>query len=207
MPALPPFPTLSSPAGLLESRPDLRAFRSRLKGSNYEIAAAVADQLPHFDIGFSYGFSAASVAHLLDAITTNVFANLAMPFFDVGKREAQVEERKRASSEIHNLFTDAFLVALQDVENAITAEQFQRQLLDRLDEEMSNARAALKQSRERYVHGLTSYLDVVLALQAVQSLERRLVSEQRDLLLARNQLYLALGGNWTKKLPLNGGTL
>jgi len=202
IPELPPFPNLIPPVALLDSRPDLRAFRARLKGAQFQIASAVANRLPRLNIELSYDFRAASVADLFTGFAARILGGMVLPVFDGGKQKAEVALLQSTTDEIHNLFSHSFLVALEDVENAITAEQFQKQLIDRLHEEMRTAEAALKQSKGRYIHGLSSYLEVVLAVQSLQTLERRLLAEQREILLARNKLYLALGGSWTQMLPL-----
>ena len=62
------------------------------------------------------------------------------------------------------------------------------------------AEATLKEARNRYINGLSSYLPVLNALQQAQDLERSLLAAQRGELSYRTQLSLALGGSWTQNL-------
>jgi NodT family efflux transporter outer membrane factor (OMF) lipoprotein len=204
-PALPPFPSLVSPALLLETRPDLRAIRSRVRGAQFNIASAIADQYPLLSTGLSYDFQAQEITDLFSNGIGQILSSVTLPLIDGGARAARVEEQKAYASEIKNIFTHAFLIAIQDVENAIIAERAQVKLLEVLNDQMTWAQATLRESRSRYLNGLTDYLQVIVALQALQGLERRLLSEQSTLLLTRNRLYLALGGRWTEKLSTGGG--
>ncbi|MCB0330547.1 MAG: TolC family protein, partial [Bdellovibrionales bacterium] len=86
------------------------------------------------------------------------------------------------------------LTALQEVEDALSSERHQRELLRSLREQLAAAEDALSESKSRYVNGLSDYLRVLVALQTTQNLERSVISEERQLREFRNQLLLALGG-------------
>ena len=59
------------------------------------------------------------------------------------------------------------------------------------------------ESRSRAMsNGLINYVTVLLAVQSLQGLQRRLISEQRFLLSNRAGLYRALGGHWTNELTV-----
>ena len=203
LPPLPKFPEMATPVTLLESRPDLRQVREQLIGAEYDIEAGIANRLPLLSVGLSENINATSLANIFANEIDQLLSSVTIPLFEGGRRIAEVDRRRARVQEIKNQYTGAFLIALQDVENAIIAERSQQSLIKVLEAQVADARATLEESRHRYLKGIGDYLQVVLAVQTVQGLERRIVSEHRELLLARNRLYLALGGAWTKNLTQN----
>ena len=58
----------------------------------------------------------------------------------------------------------------------------------------------LAEARFRYANGQNEYLDVISAIQSLQSVQRRAVTTRKQLLSTRAQLYLALGGDWLRTI-------
>jgi outer membrane protein TolC len=58
----------------------------------------------------------------------------------------------------------------------------------------------LAEARFSYANGQNEYLDVISALQALQSVQRQEVTVRKQLLSIRANLYLALGGEWLEQL-------
>jgi len=200
LPALPPFPSLLQPVDLLTSRPDLRAALLQLQAGEYDIAVAVAERFPRLSVGLSYEFSASDVDTLFKDELGSLFSNLTLPLTDGGNRRAQVARTTARRDELIATLNNSYLQALREVEDAIARERHQKELVLRLEEQLRASKASLKESQTRYANGLTNYLDVIVALQSSQAVERRVVSERRALLVARARLYRALGGEWTKNL-------
>jgi outer membrane protein TolC len=89
------------------------------------------------------------------------------------------------------------LRALQEVEDALIQERKQAEFLMELDRQVALARDTLREARMRYANGLSDYLPVLAALEALQTVERSQIVAERQLLSFRVQLYRALGGTWT----------
>ncbi len=85
--------------------------------------------------------------------------------------------------------------AVEEVENSLWRERHHKALLQTIQHQLSLARATLSQSRNRYMQGVTDYLPVLAALQALQSLEQGNLLRQRELTENRMLLYRALGGS------------
>ena len=200
LPELPVFPALPGPANLLETRPDLRAAFVRLRASDYDVAAAVADRFPRLTLSLSYEFSATNTSDFFHQQTGSILGSLFTPLVDGGRRRAEVERRRAVVQEQLDTLGALYLDALREVEDALSRERRQLDLLDRLVEQLLLARSNLEESRSRYSTGLTNYLDVIIAVQSLQDLERRIISERRALLSIRAELYRALGGSWTHDL-------
>ena len=199
LPKLPKFPGYISPAELMDYRPDLLATRSRLQALEYDLAKSVAERFPKLSVGLSYDFKASQIEDIFDRRQGSMFGDLIMPIIDGGRRRAVVRLTEAQVDEQVKLFDQEFLTALSDVETAIAAEKYQAELTKLLKKQLSYAQATLRESQIRYSNGLIDYLQVSLALQSLQNLERRVVSEKANLLAKRVQLHLALGGRWQHK--------
>lgn len=191
---LPPFPQIGNPMDLVHYRPDLRAAYNRVLAADYAVAAAIADRLPKLTLFLTQDFVAQNWANIFERTISTIIGDLITPIIDGNRRAAEVERRKAVVSELLANFGQQFLVALGEVEDAIVEERYQLELIKRLDEQMQWSRLNLSESQSRYMNGLTDYLNVIAAIQSLQNLERRMISERNRLILIRARLYRALGG-------------
>lgn len=192
--ALPSFPAINTPCALLERRPDLRALHRRLMAADHLVAAALADRFPRLDLTLSYGFNAEKLENLLRGEIIRVGGDILTPIIDGGRRRAEVDRQKAVVCELLHQFRERFLVAIREVEDAIVQEKYQLELIEKIEKQLKIAHRSLSEARLRYANGLDDYLSVIAALQSLQNLERREVSERKGLLVIRSNLYRALGG-------------
>jgi len=200
LPGLPALPPLPAPVDLLATRPDLRAAARRLQASDHDVAVAVAERLPRFSIALDYELGADRLADVFERELGSLFAGLFAPVFDGGRRRAEVDRRKAVVQELLEGFARQFLAALREVEDALVREREQAELLERLERQLGLSRSNLSESRSRYSNGLVNYVTVLVAVQELQALERRLISERRRLVSFRAELYRSLGGSWMAEL-------
>ena len=193
LPVLPPLPKLGIPADLLLNRPDLRRLHRRLVAADYRVATAVAERLPKIRLGGKAGFQGSELSS--DGLFVSLFGEAIAPLVDWGKRKAEVDKRKAMVKEEIARYSQAYLVAIEEVENALWQEKEQAELVKALDEQLRISKATLSESRNRYMQGLSDYLPVLTALQALQRLERDILMQQRQLISIRILLYRALGGS------------
>ncbi len=192
LPELPPLPELGIPADLLTNRPDLRSLHKKLIAADYLVAEAEANRLPQIRLGGSGGFQGTEFTS--DGLFVSLFGDLAAPLIDWGERKAEVEKRQSIVNEELARYTQVFLVAIEEVENALWLERQQQELIAAVNEQLRIAKANLSETRSRYMQGLSDYLPVLAALQSAQNLEREILLRQRQLILIRILLYRALGG-------------
>jgi len=191
---LPPFPCLGTPWHLVQNRPDLRAAQRRLVAADYEVAVAVANQLPQLDFFLSGDLLTRTFNQFFQNQSLSIAGNLIAPLIDGGRRQCEVNKREAIVWELLNNFGDTFLIALREVDDAIVQEKEQLNLLEALENQREISEATLRESQLRYINGLTNYLDVIAAITALQNVERRIISEKKNLLIFRANLYRALGG-------------
>ncbi len=200
LPQLPDFPTLPTPKELLELRPDLQASYRRVAAADLEVAAAIADMLPTLRISLEGSFSSPSLSRLFEDTIGSMAGSLLQPVFDGDRRGAEADRRRAVLQERLDSFSNQFLTALLEVEDAIDRERNQLELLDDILNQIKIANSTLAEARLRYANGQNEYLDVISAIQAQQQVQRRYVLVRKDVLSNRASLYVALGGAWLQDI-------
>jgi multidrug efflux system outer membrane protein len=196
----PPDVPVGLPVQLLERRPDLVQAEQLLVASNARIGAALADFFPRIGLTALWGAASLDLSSFAESGTGlwALAAQGAGPILTFGQTWYVWEATKSSADAARFAYEGTLLVALADVSDALTA----REKLDaiRVDQEraVTALREAVRISRVRYVGGLSSYLEVLDALQQLYPAEFALARTQRDELLAVVALYRALGGGWSQ---------
>ncbi len=185
------LPFMGIPSDLLLNRPDLRALQNDLIAADAQIAEAIADRLPRIildgSLAYEDGPEFTGAAGLL-------LGALVQPLLDWGDRKAEIIRNEAVYRERLAAFSQAYLQAVEEVENALYREHMQREFLDRLEHRRQVLARTVDETRDRYTNGLTDFLPVLNAITELQRLERVIVRQQRALLGFRIQLHRALGG-------------
>ncbi len=191
-PELPQLPSTGVPLDLLTSRPDLRRIYNQLVAVDYRVAEAVADRLPGITLTGNGGFKDRLAA---EGLLFSLLLGAAAPVLDWERRTAEIEKQKAVFKEELARYSQAYLTAIEEVENALWQERHQKELLKALEDQIRIARSNLTETRNRYSQGLTDYLPVLTAIQSLQKLERDIISSKRQLISIRILLYRAIGGS------------
>ena len=196
---LPPVPP-GLPSDLLLRRPDLRAAEARLRSLNDLVGVAKAARLPRITLTGEYGVTSQDLNKLLrtENIIWNLTAGIVQPVFDAGFLKAGQRAAEARYEQGVAEYVKTVLDAYGEVEQALLIRE---QQLDRRDREvtfLTEARATQRVAENRYVKGLTNYLDVLNAQITRFQAEDSLVLV--DLALFRNRvaLHRALGGSWAE---------
>ena len=186
------LPFIGVPADLLIRRPDLRALRNELVAADMEIGRAIAERLPQITLDGSFFYE----DNLLPSgVAASLIGAFVQPLIDWGKRKAEVERNRALYVEELAKFTQRYLEAIEDVENALYQERKQREFLERLAKRLRFLEKTVEETTERYTNGLTDYLPVLDAVKEFERLQRVIIQQERALLGFRIQLYRALGGS------------
>lgn len=192
------FPTFKDikaigvPSELLLNRPDLRAMQKRLVAQDAQIGAAIADRLPRLSLTGSYAYVEGGTA---DGWIGSVLGSVVQPLINWGQKRAEVTRNKALYEVQLAEFTQAYLEAVEDVENALYLEDRQREYLKRLSKRHDILKETVSQTDSVFRQGLTDYLPVLDALKGLRAVERQLLSETFKLIQYRIQSYRAVGGN------------
>lgn len=186
------LPRVGVPTDLLLNRHDLRAAHAELVAADADIAAAIADRLPQITLTGSYLYSDDAA---YSGMIGTIIGGFVQPILDWGKRKAEVARNKAIYTERLATFTQLYLEAVEQVENALYQEEKQREYVARLGERLAILRDTVEETEARYTQGVDDYLPVLYALQDLRSVERDLVAERLNLVAYRISLYQAIGGS------------
>ncbi|MEL6712912.1 MAG: TolC family protein, partial [Planctomycetota bacterium] len=142
----------------------------------------------------SYNFDATDAADLFDRTIQTLVGNLTLPLTDGGALRAEAERARAELAGALATYNQSFLVALREVEDALSVERRGVEFEGALERQLEIGRAEIDQARRAFAGGRSNYLPVLDAVRSVQTLERQLVTQRVANLRARGQLLRALGG-------------
>ena len=193
-------PAAGIPAELLESRPDILAAYHRLAAADQDLAAARADRLPALRLTGSGAYNGDRLESIFDNWLTNLAAGIAAPLLDGGRRRAAVSAAGSGVLELLADYRQTVLDAVREAEAALVREAKIRENITGIENQLQAARTALEEAGFRYANGLIDYLPVLTQLLSVQNLEFDLIGRKAELLIARMNLYRAIGASWADNL-------
>jgi len=187
------------PMDVLNRRPDLYAAERRVAAAFDKVGEAKAAMLPTLSISAGYGrLSNAAVRTRddLEQTTSSISATGIMPIYTGGALTGQVRLRTAEQKQAVADYTRRALVALGEVEDALTADQ----VLAARDALLGQALAANTQAngqvRESWRIGKSDQRAVYAQEMDTLAARSALLGVQRERLMRRVDLYLALGGDY-----------
>lgn len=197
--ALPALRT-APPAEVLARRPDVRAAEQDLRAANARIGVAEAAFYPSFTLGGSAGLESIEAATFLDwqNRVLSLGAGLTAPVFDGGGNRANFDAAVARRDEALATYRNTLLVALREVEDALSDVQGISRSREALDQALQSARETRDLAKERFDKGLASYLGVVDAERTVLRVELALAQADAQQRITLATLAKALGGGWKK---------
>ena len=194
LPNLPPLPKAGLPLELIRRRPDLQQAYNLVLAADRELAVAIRSKFPVLSIEAQGRFNAAEISNLFDNWTYSLAGNLIAPIIYGGRLSAEVDRAEAVKNQRLFEYGQAVLTAFEEVENALFQEYKQIERLEVLERRLDLSSKTSKQLRIEFLNGLSPYLDVLLALDEQQQLEREILEARQDLLEIRIGLYRALAG-------------
>jgi len=198
LPAVPPELPVGLPSELLRRRPDIRKAERELAAATARIGVSTADLFPRFSLTGSFGYQAAD-SRLLFRDESNVWAAgpaLRWPVLNFRRILSQIDVSKAVRAEALVRYERSVLIALEEVENALTALSREKLRSRSLAEAVEANGLAVKLAMDRYLAGVQSYLAVTDAQAALYAAEDQLAQSRQAQSQALVALYKALGGGW-----------
>jgi outer membrane protein, multidrug efflux system len=186
------------PSELLQRRPDILAAEQKLRAANADIGAARAAFFPTLSLTGSAGSSSSAFQKLFSAGTTawSFAPQITAPIFTAGRNKATLDATKiRQRLEVAN-YEKAIQTAFREVADALAAQTAAQRQITALQALVAahQQRYDLAAARDR--RGVDSYLNVVAAQADLFNAQQSLIQARYEALVARIQLYQALGGGW-----------
>ena len=196
---LAPVPVpVGMPSDLLERRPDIAAAERQMAYQNALVGVATAAFYPQLTLLGSGGFQSTDITNLISVPNAmwSLGGDLLQPVFNGGRNRANLAATKHAYDETVANYRQAVLLAFQQVEDGLSGLNELSQAAANQNAAVTDARRALELANNRYVGGVTSYLDVITAQSTLlvnQRLATQLLGQQ---MVTEVALIKALGGGW-----------
>ncbi|HEV2468658.1 MAG TPA: efflux transporter outer membrane subunit [Candidatus Sulfotelmatobacter sp.] len=196
--ATPPPVPLGVPSDVLERRPDIATFEREMAYENAQVGLAYTAFYPHITLSGAGGLQSSSLSSLLTApsLFWSLGGDIFEPILQGGRNRANLAATRAAYDESVANYRQSVLTAFQEVEDGISNLKTLSQALSTQGKAVEDARRALDIANNRYVGGVTNYLDVITAqttLLSNERLETQLLGQQ---MVSSVYLVKALGGSW-----------
>jgi multidrug efflux system outer membrane protein len=192
------------PSSLLLRRPDIQAAEYRLRALNERIGAAKAARFPTITLTGSYGWTSDELNTLIrpENVIWNITGGVTQPVFDAGRLKARQRSAEALYMQAVADYANTILGAFQEVEGALLTRKMQLERRKRELKFLEEARATQRVAQNRYIRGLTDYLDVLDAQQTRFQAEDNLVQIDLNIYSNRVALHRSLGGGWVRPDPV-----
>ena len=194
----PPAVPLGVPSDVLERRPDIATYERDVATANARVGLARTAFYPHITLSGAGGLQSTTLSSLFNApsLFWSLGADALEPVIEGGRNRANLAAAQAAYDEAIANYRQTVLTAFQQVEDGISNLSTLSLALTTQSAAVGDARKALEIANNRYVGGVTNYLDVITAQTTLlnnQRLETQLLGQQLV-----NTVYLvkALGGGW-----------
>ncbi len=196
--ATPPPVPLGMPSDLLERRPDVATAERAMAQENALVGVATTSFYPQFTISGAGGFQSISLGSLITAPSAfwSLGGDLLQPIFNGGRNRANLAATKSAYNESVSNYRESVLTAFQQVEDSLSGLNSLSQAAGSQNTAVADARRALDIANDRYVGGLTTFLDVITAQSVLLTNERLSTQLLGQQMVTSVLLVKALGGGW-----------
>jgi len=198
IPLTPPSVPVGLPSDLLQRRPDIRKAERELAAATARIGVAKADLFPKFSLTGIAGWQSIDASSVLHYASRYWSAGPSVQWqiFEAGSIVANVHVQNARQEEGLNQYKQTVLVALKDVESALTAYAKEQVRRESLTQSVQADRRATEMATQLYKSGLVDFLRVLNSQTSLYTAQDSLVQSDQTVSLNLVQLYKALGGGW-----------
>jgi multidrug efflux system outer membrane protein len=196
--AVPPPIPLGIPSDLLERRPDVATAERTMAQTNALVGVAQTAFYPQFTISGGGGFQSITLGSLISAPSAfwSLGGDLLQPIFNGGRNRATLAGAKSAYDESVANYRESALVAFQQVEDGLSGLNSLSRAAESQNAAVADAHRALDIANDRYVGGLTTFLDVITSQSVLLTNERLSTQLLGQQMVTSVYLVKALGGSW-----------
>ena len=198
---LPEIPgvTPGLPSVILARRPDLAESTQTIQELVAYQAIAEAAFYPSIGLTGIFGFASQDLRDVLKSDSRQFLIGplmVSLPIFDGGRNQANLEIARARYYEAVNMHYSKLLIALREVDDALTEIKTSRDQMDIRGETLRAANQRVSVARSRYEAGVANFIEVTKFDSEALEVERALTRSRIDGLLATVRLVAALGGGW-----------
>ena len=185
------------PAQIIEKRPDVQQAWYDAVAQNALVGAAQANRFPAITLSGMVGGAGSDFSNFGSAaLAYNVGGGLVAPLFHWNQNLRRVQFEKAGTEAALFNYENSVLTALSEVETALVNIQANEDRIEANLERTEAAVNALYLSDQRYIRGVTSYLEYLESQRQAFDAQLALATSRADLLRSYMDLYRAIGGGW-----------
>jgi multidrug efflux system outer membrane protein len=192
------------PAQVLTRRPDVRQAELGLAAAKLDVKVARARFLPSLSIDADLGISAfnpAKFASMPASLLYNVAAGLLSPLFNRAEIKADwIASNARQMAAVAR-YEQTVLLAVVDVANHLAAIHNADAAFQTRSTQVARLAEAVETSNLLFRSARADYLEVLTTRREALEAELERVETRQQQLVARVDLYRALGGGWPSAAP------
>ena len=200
IPQTPAKISVGAPADLVRQRPDIRSAERKLVAQTAAIGVAKADLYPSLSITGNFSFQAGNIGNLDEWSSKSYSFGPAIGWniFDGKRIKSNIALEKERLNEYLTSYQQSVLLALEEVEGAISAYVQEKLRNDSLSKSVEAARMSVELANNQYRSGLTDFQNVLDMQRTLSEQQDRLA--QSEGLVVENiiTIYKALGGGWSE---------
>jgi outer membrane protein, multidrug efflux system len=183
---------------VLSRRPDVRMAEREYAAATARIGVAKADFFPHITLGGFLGFLSGRSNDFGSPATRawSLAPSISWPGLNVQRVRANLHASEARADAAQANYQQSVLLAIEDIDNAVTGFNQQRVRVDRLIEQGTQSKRAADLARVRYQEGATSFLELLDAERTQLAAEDDLAQAEAAINTRAVALYKALGGGW-----------
>jgi len=175
----------------LASRADLASARAALQASESAVHAEKAQRLPVVGLAADYGAAGFNAGHMNQVYT--VSGSVSVPLYTGGRIQADIAEAQADLERRRAEFDDLKGRIAYDVRVAMLDAQASESSVKVALSNQSLAARALVQADDRYANGVTNYLEVIQAREAVAAAGENYIESLYSFNIAKVALARAMG--------------
>ncbi|RAN75798.1 RND transporter [Bacillus sp. SRB_336] len=183
---------------VLSRRPDVRMAEREYAAATARIGVAKADFFPHVTLGGFLGFLSGRSNDFGSPATRawSLAPSISWPGLNMQRVRANLHASEARADAAQANYQQSVLLAIEDIDNAVTGFNQQRVRVDRLIEQGTQSKRAADLARVRYQEGATSFLELLDAERTQLAAEDDLAQAEAAINTRAVALYKALGGGW-----------
>ena len=184
------------PSSEITNRPDIAEARLQLQAAGFDVKAAHKAFYPSLVIQPNLGVLTDNPSQLLNplALSWGVFSSLTTPIFQnyllKGRLKIKEAERKQAMINYQQRLYKGFAEVSENISKIESTESE----ISILRNQVAVLDSAVSTSRDLYVYGYASYLEVINTQKSVQDAELKLISIEKEQCHLWIDLFRSLGG-------------
>jgi multidrug efflux system outer membrane protein len=186
------------PSQMLKRRPDIQQAQLDLQANYSDQQAAQLAFLPSLNITAFLGFNAFKTNLLFStgSVAYSALGGLTAPLINRKALKANQKRAEAASLEALYAYNKSVLTAFQEVSTSLKKLENTKKINGFKQQEVLTLQQAVATSKDLFMTGYASYLEVIAAQRSVLEAELNLTNVKKEQLLALIELYRSLGGGW-----------